>query len=253
MLCGECVDIDLGKFLPFSSQLHQSFTISIDNANVLCRQLSKETLLTLPKLPSDPLRLSVCCCLYYPLRLSLVVQVTRQHLKLHKTPVTNAVDDRHDDVTDDHRKTRRALATVTHNASDSCSDLNDLEDVQSVTDRGRSSRRNQGTPINAFEHRHKAQQRILEQQQKQLSEQRRLIEDMQALQRQQLLQQQLGAVHQRQASASQAVQHDDGKRNFQPTHLHNHLANMQSELADISGRSESRAETSRLNDSPDTR
>lgn len=45
--------------------------------------------------------------------------------------------------------------------------------------------------VNNFEHRHQAQQRILETQQKQLKEQQRLIEDLQDLQRQQLLTQQL--------------------------------------------------------------
>ena len=50
---------------------------------------------------------------------------------------------------------------------------------QPVTERAQSSVR--GVPLNSFEHRHRAQQRILEQQQQQLREQRRIIEEMQSL------------------------------------------------------------------------
>ena len=45
--------------------------------------------------------------------------------------------------------------------------------------------------VNNFEHRHAAQQKILEMQQKQIKEQQKLIEELQYLQKQQMLQQQL--------------------------------------------------------------
>jgi len=45
--------------------------------------------------------------------------------------------------------------------------------------------------VGNYEHRHQAQQKILEMQQKQIKEQQRLIEEMQYLQKQQMLQQQL--------------------------------------------------------------
>ena len=89
--------------------------------------------------------------------------------------------------------------------------------------------------VNSFEHRHRAQQQLLEQQQQQLREQRKLIEEMQALQRQQLLQQQL-AAGQQQTSANSNGQ-------FEPTHLHRALASIQHDvLQDVSAPSTDRSD-----------
>ena len=81
--------------------------------------------------------------------------------------------------------------------------------------------------VNSFQHRHDAQQRILEQQQQQLREQRHIIEEMQALQRQQMLQQQLGATSQRPSSGQLP---GTKQKTFEPTHLHKHLVNLQNDL-----------------------
>ena len=63
----------------------------------------------------------------------------------------------------------------------------------SNSERASSKRPWEKTPfvVNNLEHRHAAQQQMLEVQQKQIKEQQRLIEDLQYLQKQQLLQQQV--------------------------------------------------------------
>ena len=98
------------------------------------------------------------------------------------------------------------------------------EQVQTGPQSGppRSGRGGGGFAVNSFEHRHRAQQQLLEQQQQQLREQQRLIEEMQALQRQQLLQQRLAAGQQQKSANS------DGQ--FEPTHLHRALASIQHDM-----------------------
>lgn len=79
-----------------------------------------------------------------------------------------------------------------------------------------------GFAVNSFEHRHRAQQQLLEQQHQQLREQQRLIEEMQALQRQQLLQQQLAGEPQQKSSNSNGQ--------FEPSHLHSVIASIQHDV-----------------------
>ena len=83
--------------------------------------------------------------------------------------------------------------------------------------------------VNNFEHRHAAQQKILEMQQKQIKEQHKLIEELQYLQKQQLLQQQL--LQQEQGKR----QIDDGGGDTQSiqntlTHLQKHIHKLQQQI-----------------------
>ena len=94
-----------------------------------------------------------------------------------------------------------------------------------TTSSARDSRR-RGTPfaVNNFEHRHAAQQKILEMQQKQIQEQQKLIEELQYLQRQQMLQQQL--LQQESVKANLTGQGGDNVAS-----IHNTLSNLQSHIA----------------------
>jgi TolA-binding protein len=163
----------------------------------------------------------------------LLNQVTRQHLKLFKDSDRDHSQDGNASSGNDRRRTRRASETNLYCVMDSVVDPDGHDKPQTITERAPLSGRSRGTPLNNFEHRHKAQQRILEQQQQQLREQQKLIEEMRALQRQQMLQQQLAATQQRQAALA-GPQHG-GKTGVEPTHLQIHLANMQSELIDGDG------------------
>lgn len=124
---------------------------------------------------------------------------------------------------------RRASETNLCSGNDDVEDADNHDEPQSTTERAPLSGRNRGMPVNNFEHRHRAQQRILEQQQQQLREQQKLIEEMRALQRQQMLQQQLAATQQRQAALN--LPQRGTKTGVEPTHL----ADMQSELVDSDG------------------
>lgn len=120
--------------------------------------------------------------------------------------------------------TRRHLQLVAVNDSSVNKGSSNGEQPQTglQSARPQSGRCRGSSAINSFEHRHHAQQQLLEQQQRQLKEQRRLIEEMQALQRQQMLQQQL-------ASAQQHKSERSGGQ-FEPSHLHTALASIQQDV-----------------------
>lgn len=83
--------------------------------------------------------------------------------------------------------------------------------------------------VNNFEHRHAAQQRILEMQQKQIKEQQRLIEELQYLQKQQLLQQELLRQEQVKVQLGSNTSGTDSIQNTL-THLQNHIQNLQEQI-----------------------
>lgn len=84
---------------------------------------------------------------------------------------------------------------------------------------------------NTYEHRHQAQQKILEMQQNQLKEQQRLIQDLQYLQRQQILHQQLTQQQLMQVKGKMPDAKGDGG-GFDPKHLQAHVEKMRRELAE---------------------
>ncbi|CAH1797480.1 unnamed protein product [Owenia fusiformis] len=100
-------------------------------------------------------------------------QVTRRHVQLTKSqlapqvPPINTNEDYDDDVSSNREKTRNARQTK------------------------RTTNKTSLQAENTFKNRHEAQQKILQEQQKQLREQKRLIEDLQFQQQNQLLQQQI--------------------------------------------------------------
>ena len=84
--------------------------------------------------------------------------------------------------------------------------------------------------VNNFEHRHAAQQKILEAQQKQIKEQQRLIEELQYLQKQQMLQQQL--LQQESAKAALSGGGASGSGGAEGVQsIHNTLAHLQTHIA----------------------
>lgn len=112
-------------------------------------------------------------------------------------------------------------------------DVGEQSQTGAQSSRSRSGRGgSSGFAVNSFEHRHRAQQQLLEQQQQQLREQRRLIDEMQALQRQQMLQQRLAGARQQPKMAG-----SDGE--FEPLHLHRALASIQHEVLADTGSADS--------------
>lgn len=80
-----------------------------------------------------------------------------------------------------------------------------------------------------YEHRHAAQQRMLETQQKQLQEQQRLIEEMQYLQRQQLLQQQLA----QQQAVWAGLTNQQSESSNQDGHVQKHINSLANEIGKV--------------------
>ena len=140
------------------------------------------------------------------------MKVTRQHIRLFKPQSSTDADQSSKSARGNTAKARRASETsLSPKANDTSADHTDSARYQSATDCGRdlARQRNQTFAVNNFEHRHRAQQRILEQQQPQLRGQKRIIDDMQPLQRQQMLQQRLGVLHNIQASTASGQSHRD--------------------------------------------
>lgn len=85
--------------------------------------------------------------------------------------------------------------------------------------------------VNNFEHRHAAQQRILEMQQKQITEQQKLIEELQYLQKQQMLQQKLLQQESAKVTVGGASS-TEGVESIHKTlaHLQSHISKLQTQL-----------------------
>lgn len=117
----------------------------------------------------------------------------------------------------------------------------DTDRESSVSSQSRKGKKAwEKTPFvtNNFEHRHTAQQKLLDAQQRQLKEQQRLIEEMQYLQRQQLLQQQLMQPSPRIPDGTQAMGGGGGDGGGETPKLQSHLNNLQMTLVEGGATSE---------------